>query len=199
MEKEKKSILRTITDVIGALIVLAIICVLVWYFLIRDPFPTTLTEEMMTSDALIGAVEEAVVDDLNERGVNDVLWETNGVYILYAEPSVPDLVVQHPSIYMVGERVEEEKDSAQYIYADVIGLVDGNDAVYRYDFAAPINLDLVVTDGETESRSDVTHNITVEGYILLSSFGFTVSVTEVEYMDDLQQALDTIEVYGWLL
>lgn len=49
MEKEKKSILRTITDVIGALIVLAIICVLVWYFLIRDPFPTTLTEEMMTS------------------------------------------------------------------------------------------------------------------------------------------------------
>ena len=87
---------------IKILILVAVVAMFVWYFLIRDPFPSALTEEMVTSDALIGATEEAVINDLNESGVNDILWATEGFYILYAEPSVTDIAVQQPSVYMVG-------------------------------------------------------------------------------------------------
>lgn len=193
-----KSVFATIADVIKTLIFLAIIVILIWYFFFRDEYPKALTEEMVTSDALLSAAEDLVVEDINASGINDVLWSTDGCYIIYADLSVSDQVREHPENYMVGDRVKVEPEDAPYILMEASGLAEGDDTVYQYNFSLPMVLDPVYTDDVTEFHGDTSHTVQVDGAIWYSSLGFRVNVTEITYSEEFQQALDLSGAFGWM-
>lgn len=184
--------------VLKTLIFLAVVGIIVWFFYTRATYPKALTEEMVTSDALISAVEDQVVDDLNNSGINDLFYESEGYYISYVDLYVSEQATANPSDYMIGKREKVEKDSADYTLMEASQLVDGNDKAYRYHFSIPMLMDLVYTDGETEFTGDKTHMLQAEGYILSSSIGFQVHVTGIEYSEDFQEALDAAESFGWI-
>ena len=192
------SAVGTVAGVIKALILLAIIAILIWYFFFRAVYPKTLTEEMVTSDALINAVEDQIVLDLNASGINDVLWNAEGCYITYVDLSVSGQATVLPENYMVGERIKLDSKDASHLLMEASGLVDKNDTVYQYNFSLPMLMEPVFTDDVSEFKGDTSHTIQADGYVLCGTKGFRVVVTEITYPEEFQEALDLAENFGWL-